>query len=159
MTLSVTSLRGPMQPLSTTALAERDAVLQLCRIYALALDTRDEAMLRSIFAPHATARGWRGEFAIADYLTDLLGAVKTYHATMHTILNQYAVVDGDAANAWSYGVAYHIHPPGSGIEDLVVGIHYRDQVARSAKGWWIVRRDVAAIWSRGPLPPGAPRKP
>ena len=154
----ITSLRGPAAPLDPAALADREAICRVCQIYALSVDTRDEDMLRSIFAPNAIMRGWLGEFTAEDYPPYLLQGVKAYHATMHSILNQYVVITGDTAKLRSYAVAYHIHAPESGIEDLVMGVQYRDNVERGPRGWWIVSREVAHIWARGPLPPrGRPK--
>lgn len=152
MAPEVSTIRGPMVPFDAATLADRDAICQICRIYALAIDTRDEAMLRSLFWPKAVIRGWLGESIADEHLPQLLAGVKRFQATMHSILNQYVVVQGDAANVLSYGVAYHIEAPGNGRKDVVMGVHYRDRVERTSNGWWIVGREVVHQWAHGPLP-------
>lgn len=153
----ITTIRGPIEPLDPAALADRNAILQLCPLYALAIDTRDEAMLRSLFSPEAVIRGALGEATADEYLPKLIAGVRAYSATMHTILNQYAVVQGDTGNVWNYAVAYHIPEPSSGRDDLVLGVQYRDRVERIAGGWRIAGREVVRVWSRGPAGPAPVR--
>ena len=42
-----------------------------------------------------------------EYIPRLLEGVARYEATMHNITNQYATIDGDDADVWSYAVALH----------------------------------------------------
>jgi hypothetical protein len=152
----ITTLRGPVAPPDAGALADRDAVLQLCRLYALSMDTRNEAMLLSLFSPDSVMHGVKGDAPGHVYLPKLLARTSAYSATMHSILNQYAVVEGDAANVHSYCVAYHIETPGNGRGDVDVGVIYMDRCERSPRGWWIVHREVTRVWTRTRPPQAAP---
>jgi hypothetical protein len=133
-------------------LADEAAVERVCRLYALAVDTRNGEMLRSVFAPEAVIRGVIGERAVADYLPAIEAGVAAYEATQHNITNQYAVVDGDRARCWSYCVALHFAAPGSGQDDMAMGVQYRDELERVDGGWRIAGRTTVQQWVRGPLP-------
>jgi SnoaL-like domain len=110
----IEAIRGPIFPGSPTELAERDAVCRLPRLYALGIDLRDEAMVRSVFTSDAAVRGVLGEFPVDEYIPQLLAGVTPYEATMHNITNQYAEVEGDEAAVWSYAVALHLCSTGTG---------------------------------------------
>jgi hypothetical protein len=148
----IPELRGPVAVPTPELLAEEEAVRRVCRLYALAIDTRHGAMLRSAFSPDALVSGTLGESAVADYLPMLEAGVAAYAATQHNITNQYAVVDGDRARCWSYCVALHFEEPGNGHDDLAMGVQYRDELERVDGGWRIARRVTVPQWVRGPLP-------
>ena len=63
-----------------------------------------------------------------------------------------AVVDGDRARCWSYCVALHFAAPGTGRDDLAMGVQYRDELERVDGGWRIARRVTVQQWVRGVLP-------
>jgi SnoaL-like domain len=148
----VAAQRGPILPDSPTVLADRAAVGELPRLYALGVDLRDEAMVRSVFAPDAVMRGALGEALADEYVPKLLAGVATYAATMHNITNQYTVVDGEHASVWSYAVALHLEEPGNGRADMAMGVHYRDQATRTDAGWIVTGRETVRLWVRGPFP-------
>jgi SnoaL-like domain len=143
---------GPIIPDSVETLADRAAVCELAKIYALGIDQRDEAMVRSVFAPGAPMRGMLGEEPADDYIPKLLAGVAHYDATMHNITNQYATLDGDEAVVWSYAVALHLAAPESDQSDLAMGVHYRDRCSRTDRGWLVTARETVKLWARGPLP-------
>jgi hypothetical protein len=147
-----TTFRGPIAPESPATSADRIAVCRLAPTYAFGIDSRDEALVRSVFAPDAVLVGALGEAPVDEYVPRLLAGVASYEATMHNITNQYVVVDGDEADVWSYAVAIHLVAPGSGRDDLVMGVQYRDHARRLAGGWVIGHRETVKLWARGPLP-------
>jgi hypothetical protein len=142
------AIRGPVQPDSGEGLADRSAVCRLAQIYALGVDLRDEAMVQSVFAPDAIMRGALGEASADEYVPMLLARVGAYEATMHNITNQYAVVEGNQAELWSYAVALHFERPESGRADLAMGVQYRDRLTRTERGWLISDRQVVQLWVR-----------
>jgi hypothetical protein len=146
-----TTFRGPIAPETTEVLADRLAVCRLAPTYAFGIDSRDEALVRSVFAADAVMKGILGEAPADEYIPRLLAGVARYEATMHNITNQYAVVEGDSADVWSYAVAVHVEPPGSDRDDLVMGVQYRDQARRVSGGWVIAARESIRLWSRGPF--------
>jgi hypothetical protein len=143
-----TQFRGPIAPEAVDAIADRLAVCRLAPTYAFGIDSRDEALVRSVFAPDAVLQGALGEAPADDYIPRLLEGVARYEATMHNITNQYAVVDGDDADVWSYAVALHFVAAGSDGVDLAMGVQYRDHARRTAAGWVITRRETMKLWSR-----------
>jgi hypothetical protein len=150
--LDIARLHGPIRPLDPAELADHGAVCQLARTYALGIDLRDEALVRSVFAPGARIQGVLRSATADEYIPDLLAGVAPYAATMHSITNQYVTLDGDTATAWSYAVAVHVEEPDTGRDDMAMGVHYRDRAVRGAAGWSIVARHTVIQWVRGPFP-------
>jgi hypothetical protein len=150
--LDIAATRGPIRPGSIDSLADRAAVSEVPRVYALGIDLRDEAMVASVFAPGAMISGTIGDAPAEEYIPRLLAGVAPYQATMHNIINQYAIVHGDEAAVWSYAVALHLEQPGNGRDDMAMGVHYRDQLARTEHGWAITARHTVKLWHRGPFP-------
>ena len=145
------AMRGPKPAKAAEETADVVAAYQLCRTYALGVDQRDTALVRSVFADDAFAEGMAGTAPIDEYLAKLMPSVERYEATMHNITNQYAVIDGDTGTVWSYCVALHLEAPGSDRADLIVGVTYRDQIRRQADGWVIASRQSTPTFVRGPL--------
>jgi hypothetical protein len=143
---------GPIATPSPEELADRYAVSQLVKVYALGVDLRDYDLVLSVFDPAAPVSGARGSAAAADYLPIVYGGAMVYAATQHNITNQHVTIDGDRALVWSYAICYHLEEPDNGREDLIVATQYRDQCERRADGWIIVARDAVMQWVRGPLP-------
>ena len=148
MVVDPTQFRGPIAPESSDVIADRLAVCRLAPTYALGIDSRDEALVRSVFAPDARLRGALGEASADEYIPRLLAGVARYETTMHNITNQYAVIDGDDADVWSYAVALHFVAGGADGTDLAMGVQYRDRARRTAAGWVVARRDTVMLWSR-----------
>ena len=144
--------RGPIPASSVETLADRAAVCELVKVYAFGIDSRDEAVVRSVFAPDAPMRGTLGEASANEYIPQLLTGVARYEATMHNITNQYARVDGDEAEVWSYAVAIHLSAPDTDQGDLTMGVQYRDRCTRTDAGWLISARETVKLWSRGSFP-------
>ncbi len=143
---------GPARPCRDFAeLAEREAVRELAKIYALGLDLRDYELARSAFAADAVTLGDKGREPIDESLPKTYAVASSFHATQHLIGNQYVAIDGDRAQAWSYAVAHHKAAPGSGADEIIAGVQYRDRCRRDADGWRIVERQVVLMWmDRGP---------
>jgi hypothetical protein len=83
-------------------------------------------------------------------MASLRGAVESYRTTMHFFGNQLTEVGGDTGHCVTYGIAYHL---GGGTgRDFVIGVRYRDDVARADGRWVISTRVVEGVW-RQPLGP------
>ena len=133
-------------------LKDRELIRELPQLYALGLDTRDFAKVRSVFADDCTVVGTVHTAPIAEYLALLEPGVRQYPATLHFMGNQYVRVDGDAGHVETYAVAYHMEDEGCPHDDLVMAVRYQDDVERRDGDWKIVRRNVVKQWHRGPLP-------
>ena len=140
-----TTFRGPIAPEPPAITADRLAVCRLAPTYAFGIDSRDEALVRSVFAADAVLAGTLGEAPVDEYVPRLLAGVAHYEATMHNITNQYAAIAGDEADVWSYAVAIHLAPADSGRSDLTMGVQYRDHAERVGGGWLIRRRETVKL--------------
>jgi hypothetical protein len=150
MSDDVMQWRGPIAPPPPEELADRYAISQLCRVYALGMDSRTYELSRSVFAPDAFADGTAGAAPIDDYLPKTYAGASSFAATQHNIINQYVTVNGDEATCWSYAVAYHWVKPGEDRENIVMGVQYRDQCRRYPGAWQIQSRKVARQWADSP---------
>ncbi len=147
-----TQWRGPIPPPNGDELADRYAVSQLVKVYALGIDMRDLDTVLSVFAPDAFVEGMAGASPASDYLPNVYEGAAVYQATQHNITNQHVTIDGDDALVWSYAVCYHLEEPGNGREDLIVATQYRDRCHRFDEGWLITARTSVMQWLRGPYP-------
>ncbi len=133
-------------------LRDRELIRDLPQTYAYGIDTRDFALVASVFHPDCHVKGTLREAPIVEYLRLLEPGVRQYHATLHFMGNQYVRIDGDTGHVETYAVAYHIEADDSPHQDLIMGVRYQDDVVRDADDWKILRRNVVNQWHRGPLP-------
>ncbi|MFC3172846.1 nuclear transport factor 2 family protein [Novosphingobium bradum] len=138
---------GPIPSPSPAELADRYAVSQLVKVYALGVDLRDYDLCRSVFTDDAVADGSVGSFPIDEYLPKVHGGAAAYAATQHNVTNQHVVIDGDTATCWSYAIAVHKHAAGVAGEQMTLGVQYRDLCRRTPEGWLIARRKVVRVWN------------
>src|SRR3954451_9364734 len=106
-----TRLRGPIAPETAEVTADRVAVCRLAPTYAFGIDSRDEALVRSVFTPDAVMQGARGGARADEYIPRLLEGVARDEGTMHNITNHHPALDGDEPDAWSSAVACTSSPP------------------------------------------------
>lgn len=147
---------GPIASPSPADLADRYAVSQLVKVYALGIDMRDYELTRSVFAEDATVEGSASAGPINDYLPNVFKGAAAYQATQHNVTNQHVSLNGDEALVWSYAIAVHKVVPdevrADGRRDMTLGVQYRDSCHRFPKGWLIVRRKVVVQWAEGTDP-------
>ncbi len=131
-------------------LEDRGAVQDVLARYFQAVDRRDRERLRDVFTEDATwssvgAWSFTGADAIAD---GILKVVSRYRTTFHLMGNVRIEVEGDAATAESYTIAYHIHDRDA-ADAWVVGLVYNDDLVREGDLWKIGRRALEAKWLQG----------
>jgi hypothetical protein len=143
---------GPIPSPSASELADRYAISQLVKVYALGIDMRNYQLARSVFCDDAFAEGTLSAARIDDYLPKVYEGVLPYASTQHNITNQYITPHGDRATIWSYAVACHFEAKDNGRRNLILGVQYRDQCRREDRGWLISARKVKLQWVDGPLP-------
>jgi hypothetical protein len=130
--------------------ADRMEIEDLARRYAHGIDGRNWEQVDSCFSVTAEVRGTTYSGAYPQYMASLRGAVGSYRTTMHFFGNQLTEVGEDTGHCVTYGIAYHL---GSGTgRDFVIGVRYRDDVARADGRWVISSRVVEGVW-RQPLGP------
>jgi len=143
---------GPIPSPNAAELADRYAVSQLVKVYALGVDMRDYELTRSVFAPDANAEGSAASGPIDEYLPKVWGGAGAFQATQHNITNQHVSLNGDEALVWSYAIAVHKAAPGDDRSDLTLGVQYRDTCRRFPGGWLIVHRKVVVQWAEAAAP-------
>lgn len=149
------SWAGPIAAPDPAELADRYAVSQLVKVYALGIDMQDYELTRSVFADDATAAGSTNTGPIDEYLPAVYEGATAFEATQHNITNQHVDIDGDRARVWSYAIAVHKAGPSggdAGLTDLTMGVVYQDYCRRSDAGWLIASRSVVVQWMEGDLP-------
>jgi hypothetical protein len=140
---------GPMPSPSAAELADRYAVSQLVKIYALGIDLRDLDLVKSAFAPDAVADGSASSGPVSEYLPYVQqGAANFKGGTQHNITNQHVTLNGDEALVWSYAIAVHKMGPDQEGSNLNMGVIYKDTCRRFPKGWLIVHRKVSVLWTQ-----------
>jgi ketosteroid isomerase-like protein len=137
--------------LALDALRDKQAITEICYRYAIALDARDWAALRTCFTADATAyyrdgNPSRGYPAIERRVRSALAPLS---ATQHLIGNVAVTLDGDEAHSVCYLQAQHVRPGTAGGETLIVAGRYLDHFVRTADGWRIARRRLKIAWTDG----------
>lgn len=145
----VSQWAGPIQPPSPSELADRYALGQLCKVYALGVDQRKFDLVLSVFTDDAQLAGSQGMGPAKEYLPKVYEPATHYDSTQHNILNQYITIEGDEALVWNYAVAYHMYEQSKGKANLIVGVIYKDKCRRTPKGWQIFERKATLEWVQG----------
>lgn len=147
MSEDLSAWRGPIAPPNAAELADRYALGQLCKVYALGVDMQDYELTRSVFSADAYAdSATMGSAPIDEYLPKVYNGAGSYQATQHNILNQHIVVNGDEAIVWNYAMAVHKAKPEDPRDHLTVGLQYRDTCKRTPRGWLITHRKTVWYW-------------
>jgi 3-phenylpropionate/cinnamic acid dioxygenase small subunit len=144
------------ESVSVTEIADRFAIDDLLTRYALAIDTKDYAVLRSVFAPDAML-DYTGAGAIRGGPDDVVGwlqkALAGFPATQHFVTNRSVTLDGDRATSYSYFYNPMSWTDGEDRQRaFFVGGYYNDRLERRPEGWRIVERVVEVAWRDGELP-------
>jgi hypothetical protein len=128
---------------------DRAAIMELLVRYWHACDRKAFDEIAGCFTQDAQAeysgvRLPRGVDNIVEHLSPLGTRVA---ASQHISGSISVSVDGDAATARSYAVAYLVLVAGDGHELVQRGLVYDDQLVRTPDGWRIRDRVHQAIWS------------
>jgi 3-phenylpropionate/cinnamic acid dioxygenase small subunit len=143
-------------------IADRLAIDDLLTRYAQAIDTKDYALLQSVFAPDAVL-DYTSAGAIQGGYDEVVGwlekALANFPTTQHFVTNRTVALEGDRATSHSY----FYNPMGWKSDDdrlrvFFVGGYYDDRLERRSEGWRIVERVVETAWYQGEFPPGFGRR-
>jgi hypothetical protein len=134
---------------------DRVEIVAVLHRYCVAVDERDEGVLRSCFAPEASA-SFNGHLveggpeAIAHFLLDSLAnpTIDVHHvrSTQHHATTADVRVDGDTARSTSYAVVRLVDDRPMGARLVARGVSYRDRFVRTADGWRIEHREHRLDW-------------
>lgn len=127
-------------------LSDEAAILDAVHRYCRGVDRADAELTRSAYHPdatddHGSFKGPAHEFA------DRVNAAHAtrWSSTMHVVSNHTAVIDGEAADAETYVIAYLRRLDGATLD--VVGGRYLDRFERRDGHWRIARRVYLCEWS------------
>jgi 3-phenylpropionate/cinnamic acid dioxygenase small subunit len=130
---------------------DRQAIVDVCTRYALALDTRNWALLRDCFIAEATARYEGRDDAIGyQSIEDTCrNALEPLAASQHLLGNHLVTLGGDQAESTCYFQAQHIRNGLAGGNAYVVAGRYDDRFVRTESGWRIAERRLSVMWTSG----------
>lgn len=122
----------------------------LAEAYAAAVDARDEAALRAVFAadalvvlpPVLAERLPAAELRGPEQLGTLIDGVRNFHHTRHLVTGQTVTVDGDTASGETSCTAHHVYGAPDRQRDLVLTLRYRDSFLRTPQGWRFRGREL-----------------
>ncbi|MDE0116540.1 MAG: nuclear transport factor 2 family protein [bacterium] len=135
-------------------LKDRELIKEVPQRYARGIDRIDFDMVRSSFHPDCQIYGTVISGALDPYLDWTEKELHKFESTLHFMGNQYIDLEegADEGHIETWAVAYHMRPEDSGAGDLILGLHYCDDVARFDEGWLITARTARPQWARGAFP-------
>jgi ketosteroid isomerase-like protein len=131
--------------------ADRQAIVDVCTTYALALDTRDWDRLRTCFTDDAVAN-YAERSATDGYdaiETTCRAALEPLTCSQHLLGNHLVVVNGDEAESTCYFQAQHVKEGLDGGSLYTVAGRYNDRFVRTNNGWRIASRTLTVMWTSG----------
>ncbi|HLX35975.1 MAG TPA: nuclear transport factor 2 family protein [Candidatus Limnocylindrales bacterium] len=132
-------------------------IIQVINLYGLALDAHAWDLLDNVFTGDVHAEyGPAGALWLG--LAKVKFAFKDFHERldnqMHTMMGHVVHVDGDRANAFTYGDWLLVRDAAEGGSDWIGRGWYDDELVRTDAGWRISRRVCRLIsWTGNPLVP------
>lgn len=123
---------------------------QLLLAYPVALDSRDYALLESLFTPDARIDiPAAGVFDPAGWRAASAAGLERLDAVQHFVGQPLLHIEGDAARARSYLVGHHVVNALAPNGTLMIGAWYDDVLARVDGRWRIASRTGNAVWWSG----------
>jgi ketosteroid isomerase-like protein len=124
--------------------SDRDEIFDLTVRYATAIDSRQYALLATVFTDDAALDyGVVGKWTGAAEVTHFMEAAHAGAAhTLHRLTNQAITLDGDTAAVRTYVDALILAADGLGANPAG---YYDDEVVRTTEGWRIVRRTYTSV--------------
>jgi hypothetical protein len=135
---------------------DRLAIQDVLIRYATALDSRDWALLDSVFAPDCQVQypGSPALHAVGEVAAFCERALRRFTATQHLLANFDIRVDGDRAASVCRLQATHVGPVPERGAIFTLGGNYQDELVRTADDWRITSRTLTTEWTDWPRPAG-----
>lgn len=127
--------------------SDRGRLADLAARYALAVDTREFALLRDVFVVDAVLDTGRGVRDGIDEILTAMEGLRRYEATHHVLGQQLVERDGDDTTGVTYCTAHHLRDDGEERTDTVMHIRYHDHFLLTGEGWRIARRRLEIPWT------------
>ena len=135
------------------ALADRQAISDVVLNYCRGIDRLNRDLVARCFHHDATDTHGSFQGTIQEFIDWAFGLLAKYDSTMHLVANHLATVNGDAAVAETYGIAYHRSIDPDPRRNLTVGFRYIDRLERRDGGPWRIAKRVATTeWVTAPSP-------
>ena len=129
---------------------DRQAIVDVCTSYALALDSRDWERLRRCFTDDAVADyGGASSDGYPTIEQTCRQALEPLSASQHLLGNHLVRVDGERAESTCYFQAQHVMSGLQGGSDYIVAGRYDDRFLRTGEGWRIAHRKLTVMWTSG----------
>ena len=139
-------------------LLDRRAIEDLVLRYCRGIDRLDAEAVRDCYHPDGTDRhtGFHGRRD--EFVAWVMEAVRRFDGTMHLVGNHLSELDGEAAVAETYGLAFHWGTPADEAQlNFVSAFRYVDRLERREGVWRIRARTAVREWTRaldeGWIPP------
>ena len=144
----------PTAPGSLADLLDRAAIADLVHGYANAIDRRDWAMYRSIFADQIdvdffTWAGIRERYAADAWVAAVKDTLACFDSTQHTMSNLAISLAGDEAICVASMTARHNLIVDGRREFQILGGYYTDRMVRLRDGWKIAGCALMITWEEG----------
>ncbi len=146
-----------MEITSMTEQDDKAAIIEILNLYGFALDARAWDLFDLVFAEDVVAEfgpagaAWKG-------LSEFKRSFAEFHATLdshqHTMMGQLVHLDGDRANAFSYGNWLLVRDAAEGGPTWLGTGWYDDELVRTSAGWRIQHRVCKLLsWTGNPAVP------
>ena len=141
----------------TDTASDKGAIIEALNLYAFALDARQWDLFDRVFTQDVEAifgpagAGWNG---LEEFKESFAGFHATLDRHVHTMMGQLVHVDGDTANAFSFGNWLLVREAAEGGSTWLGTGYYDDELVRTDNGWRISSRVCRLIsWTGNPLVP------
>ncbi|MDB5972480.1 MAG: hypothetical protein JWQ90_4930 [Hydrocarboniphaga sp.] len=127
------------------------SIIQLVNLYGVAVDAQRWDLFDRIFtddvdADYSESAHWRDR---ARFKSDFAAFHAPFDSTQHCMMNHLVQVDGDSAQAFTYG-SWRLVRHAAGGSPLWDGSGwYDDEVMRTQAGWRIRKRICRVVWWTG----------
>jgi hypothetical protein len=144
-------IRCDQMTTATAGAEDRQAILDLVVTYALALDGRDWALLRTVFTPDAVAeyRGYGDSIGYDAIELACRAALERLTSSQHLLGNHLITFADGEARGVCYVQATHVDESRTDESMYTIGGRYEDRVIRTSEGWRIAHRTLSILWSTG----------
>ena len=136
---------------------DKAEIIEIMNLYALALDAHQWDLFDRVFTADVVAEfgpagaAWKG---LADFKRSFAEFHQSLDGHQHTMMGHLVHVDGDRANAFSYGNWLLVRAAAEGGPVWEGTGWYDDELVRTEHGWRIQRRVCRLMsWSGNPLVP------
>lgn len=127
------------------------AIVNVINLYGVAMDTQRWELFDRIFTPDVQVDFGPGSQwnALAAFKTDFGAYHAPFDSTQHVMTNHTVNTDGDAAQAFTYGLWRLIRRGMEGGDFWEGSGWYDDDLIRTPGGWRIRRRVCRVVWWGG----------